>query len=68
MAQDVSLINQTNSVLKQETPGHNRWHPEISQVVTFRPDNDCWEWTDGQIENSDYNDVRDLGRQASTPS
>ncbi|QIN77739.1 acetamidase/formamidase family protein [Rubrobacter marinus] len=65
MPQNVFPIDQTKSMFEQETPGHNRWHPEIPEIATVRPGDDfrmdCREWTDGQIKNSDdANDVRDV--------
>lgn len=45
---------------EQETPLHNRWHPDIppvakvSQGEVFRVE--CVDWTGGQIKNSDSSD------------
>src|ERR1700738_4151800 len=44
---------------------HNRWHPDIPMVETFKPGAEfrveCFDWTGGQIFNDDSaNDVRDV--------
>ena len=45
---------------EQETPLHNRWHPDIPPVATveegvpFRVE--CIDWTGGQIKNNDNSD------------
>jgi len=44
---------------------HNRWHPDIPMVETFKPGAEfrveCFDWTGGQIANDDSaNDVRDV--------
>lgn len=45
---------------EQETPLHNRWHPDIPPVAkvsggeVFRVE--CVDWTGGQIKNSDTSD------------
>jgi len=45
---------------EQETPVHNRWHPDIPAVATategevFRVE--CIDWTGGQIKNDDSSD------------
>jgi formamidase len=44
---------------------HNRWHPSIPMVKTFKPGAsfrvECYDWTGGQIGNNDKaNDVRDV--------
>jgi formamidase len=46
---------------------HNRWHPDIPMVETFKPGAEfrveCFDWTGGQIFNDDSaNDVRDVSR------
>lgn len=49
----------------QETPGHNRWHPDIPATVSVNPGDifriECKDWTDGQISNNDDpSDIRDV--------
>ena len=44
---------------------HNRWHPEIPMVETYKPGAEfrveCFDWTGGQIAPDDSaNDVRDV--------
>ena len=44
---------------------HNRWHPDIPMVETFKPGEvlrvECYDWTGGQIGNNDSaNDIRDV--------
>ena len=44
---------------------HNRWHPDIPMVETFKPGDEfrveCYDWTGGQIANDDNaNDIRDV--------
>lgn len=65
MSENVFPIDQTKSMYDQETPGHNRWHPDIPVAATVEPGTDfrmdCREWTDGQISNSDdASDIRDI--------
>ncbi|ERI10747.1 formamidase [Aneurinibacillus aneurinilyticus ATCC 12856] len=50
---------------EQETPGHNRWHPDIPATVSVNPGDifriECKDWTDGQISNNDDpSDIRDV--------
>ena len=49
----------------QSTKTHNRWHPDIPMVASFRPGSEfrveCYDWTGGQIKNDDSaNDIRDV--------
>lgn len=49
----------------QSTKTHNRWHPDIPIVETFKPGSEfrveCYDWTGGQIKNDDSaNDIRDV--------
>lgn len=65
MSENVFPIDQTKSMYDQETPGHNRWHPDIPAAAAVKPGTDfrmdCREWTDGQISNSDdASDIRDI--------
>lgn len=44
---------------------HNRWHPDIPMIETYRPGAEfrveCFDWTGGQIAPDDSaNDVRDV--------
>ncbi|MCG8357745.1 MAG: acetamidase/formamidase family protein [Kiloniellales bacterium] len=50
---------------EQATKTHNRWHPDIPMVETFKPGDEfrveCYDWTGGQIKNDNSaNDVRDV--------
>jgi formamidase len=50
---------------EQAIKTHNRWHPDIPIVETFKPGDEfrveCYDWTGGQIKNDDSaNDVRDV--------
>ncbi|MED1725745.1 formamidase [Brevibacillus parabrevis] len=50
---------------EQDTPGHNRWHPDIPATVSVNPGAvfriECKDWTDGQISNNDDpSDIRDV--------
>lgn len=50
---------------QQEIKTHNRWHPDIPFVETFKPGDvfrvECYDWTGGQIaDNDSANDVRDV--------
>lgn len=65
MPQNAFPIDQRKSMFEQDTPGHNRWHPDIPAAATVSPGDDfrmdCREWTDGQIKNTDdANDIRDV--------
>lgn len=47
------------------TNPHNRWHPDIPIVETFKPGDEfrveCYDWTGGQIANDNSaNDIRDV--------
>lgn len=58
-------VDLTKKADDQPQPMHNRWHPEIPQVVSVKPGDvfrvECLDWTDGQIANDDSaNDVRDI--------
>ena len=44
---------------------HNRWHPDVPFVETFKPGDEfrveCFDWTGGQIANDNSaNDIRDV--------
>ena len=48
-----------------EIKTHNRWHPDIPLVETYKPGAEfrveCFDWTGGQIAPDDSaNDVRDV--------
>src|SRR4029077_13521633 len=48
-----------------EIKTHNRWHPDIPMVETFKPGAEfrveCFDWTGGQIApDNSANDVRDV--------
>ena len=42
---------------EQETPVHNRWHPDIPPVASVDENEvfrvECVDWTGGQIQNND---------------
>ncbi len=49
----------------QSTKTHNRWHPDIPIVESFKPGDEfrveTYDWTGGQIKNDESaNDVRDV--------
>ncbi|MDD9818367.1 MAG: acetamidase/formamidase family protein [Gammaproteobacteria bacterium] len=49
----------------QATKTHNRWHPDIPIVESFKPGDEfrveCYDWTGGQISNDNSaNDIRDV--------
>jgi hypothetical protein len=45
---------------EQETPLHNRWHPDIPPVAAVKEGEvfrvECVDWTGGQIKNNDSSD------------
>jgi formamidase len=45
---------------EQETPLHNRWHPDIPPVASVRQGDvfrvECVDWTGGQIHDNDNSD------------
>jgi formamidase len=50
---------------EQAIKTHNRWHPEVPFVETFKPGDkfrvECYDWTGGQIKNDNSaNDIRDV--------
>lgn len=50
---------------EQDVKTHNRWHPDIPMVATFKPGDEfrveCYDWTGGQIRNDDSaDDIRDV--------
>ena len=50
---------------QQTIKTHNRWHPDLPFVETFKPGDvfrvECYDWTGGQIgDNDSANDVRDV--------
>lgn len=50
---------------EQDIKSHNRWHPDIPMVETFKPGDEfrveCYDWTGGQITNDDNaDDIRDV--------
>jgi formamidase len=65
MPKTLFKVDLTQSMDRQELPGHNRWHPDIPAVVSVNPGEvfriECKDWTDGQIKNDDSSDdVRDV--------
>ncbi|RAL24249.1 formamidase [Thermoflavimicrobium daqui] len=58
-------VDLTKPMDEQETPGHNRWHPDIPAVTSVNPRDvfrvECKDWTDGQVQNNDDpSDIRDV--------
>lgn len=58
-------IDYSRSMFDQDTPGHNRWHPDIPVTAEVSPGDEfrveCLDWTDGQVINDDSsNDIRDM--------
>ncbi|MBT3766710.1 MAG: acetamidase/formamidase family protein [Rhodospirillales bacterium] len=50
---------------EQTVKTHNRWHPDLPFVETFKPGEqfrvECYDWTGGQIKNDDCaDDIRDV--------
>jgi formamidase len=50
---------------EQQVKTHNRWHPDIPIIETFKPGDEfrveCYDWTGGQIKNDNSaTDVRDV--------
>lgn len=65
MPEVVFSVDQTKSMRDQDTPGHNRWHPDIPVAAMVKPGAEfrmeCRDWTDCQVGNNDSaNDVRDI--------
>ena len=57
MPETLFKVDLSKPMHEQETPGHNRWHPDIPAVVSVKPGDifriECKDWTDGQIKNDD---------------
>jgi formamidase len=58
-------VDQSKSFFEQETPPHNRWHPDVPPVATVRPGAEfrleSREWFDGTVGNNDSaQDVHDV--------
>ena len=65
MANTVFRAEMTKWPEEQEVKTHNRWHPDIPFVESFKPGDEfrvqCYDWTGGQIKNDDSaNDIRDV--------
>ncbi|CAM5312293.1 Formamidase [Afipia felis] len=65
MAKTVFKIDVNGAPESQSVKTHNRWHPDIPMVETFKPGSEfrveCYDWTGGQIHNDDSaNDIRDV--------
>ncbi|MPT24436.1 MAG: acetamidase/formamidase family protein, partial [Starkeya sp.] len=65
MAKTVFKIDLNKAPEDQAIKTHNRWHPDLPMVETFKPGDEfrveCYDWTGGQIGNNDSaNDVRDV--------
>jgi formamidase len=60
MPKKLISVDLTKAPWEQETPLHNRWHPDIPPVAKvaqgekFRVE--CIDWTGGQIKNNDCSD------------
>jgi len=64
MPKTLFKVDLTKPMYKQDLPGHNRWHPDIPEVVSVKPGDvfriECKDWTDGQIKNDDDpTDIKD---------
>jgi formamidase len=65
MPEPLLSVDLTKPAEEQDTPVHNRWHPEIPPVASVNPGDvfrvQCKDWTDGFIQaNDNAADVRDL--------
>ncbi|WP_119268338.1 formamidase [Taklimakanibacter deserti] len=65
MPKTVFKIDLNKAPEDQAIKTHNRWHPDIPMVETFKPGDtfrvECYDWTGGQIgNNNSANDVRDV--------
>ena len=75
MAKTVFTAEMSKWPEDQQTKTHNRWHPDIPFVETFKPGDEfrveSYDWTGGQIKNDDSaNDIRiglEEGRLALVP-
>jgi len=60
MARTLISVDVNKPPDQQETPLHNRWHPDIPAVRTVKPGEcfriECLDWTGGQIANNDSAD------------
>ncbi len=65
MAKTVFKIDVNGAPEDQSVKTHNRWHPDLPMVETFKPGAEfrveCYDWTGGQIKNNNSaNDIRDV--------
>ena len=65
MPKTVFEVDLTKAPEEAAQKPHNRWHPDIPMVETFKPGDvlrvECYDWTGGQIGNNDSaNDIRDV--------
>ena len=65
MPKTVFSVDLNKAPEDQAIKTHNRWHPDIPMVETFKRGEvfrvECYDWTGGQIGNNDSaNDVRDV--------
>ena len=55
MAKTVFKADMNKWPEQQAVKTHNRWHPDIPFVETFKPGDEfrveCYDWTGGQIKN-----------------
>jgi formamidase len=60
MPKKIISVDVTKAPWEQETPLHNRWHPDIPPVAKVAPGEkfrvECIDWTGGQIKNDDCSD------------
>jgi len=60
MVQTLISVDPKKAPWEQETPLHNRWHPDIPPVATVEENQvfrvECVDWTGGQIKNDDNSD------------
>jgi len=65
MAETLISVDLNRPPAEQDTPLHNRWHPDIPAVISVDPGAvfriECLDWTGGQISNSDdATDIKDV--------
>mmetsp|Transcript_17104 Transcript_17104/g.19788 ORF Transcript_17104/g.19788 Transcript_17104/m.19788 type:complete len:472 (-) Transcript_17104:170-1585(-) len=60
MVNTIISVDTTKNPWDQETPLHNRWHPDIPSVAAVEEGEifrvECVDWTGGQIKNDDSSD------------
>lgn len=60
MVQTIISVDPKKLPWEQDTPLHNRWHPDIPSVASVKPGEifrvECVDWTGGQIKNDESSD------------